>query len=147
MPKETNVQGWMDVIGSVRAHITGLTLKRIKGKNCTAKAKTAKTGMTKMLQPLDVAVNRSYKAILRRTWESWMTEGNHSDTATRHMRHATFSEVTKWMRDAWRAVSEATETAGFRKAGLLASAAPDHDDESSSDSRRRSPSVAAARAR
>ncbi|KAH7961807.1 hypothetical protein HPB52_012240 [Rhipicephalus sanguineus] len=81
---------------------------------------------------IGIAMNRSFKAILGRTWESWMTEGDHSYTETGRMRCASFSEVAKWVRDAWCAVLEATVTANFRKAGRLASAMPDLDDESSS---------------
>lgn len=114
----------------MRAHITELTLKRIKAKNCTAAVIPG--GMTKMLQPLDISVNRSFKAILRRLWESWMSDGEHSYTATGRMRRASFCEVAKWVREAWCAVSQATVIAGFRKAGLLASSAPDLDDDSSS---------------
>lgn len=156
---ETNVKGWMDeemmgkwlekcfskrpdgffhakkgllVLDSMRAHITELTLKRIKAKNCTAAVIPG--GMTKMLQPLDISVNRSFKAILRRLWESWMSDGEHSYTATGRMRRASFCEVAKWVREAWCAVSQATVTAGFRKAGLLASSAPGLDDDDSSSS-------------
>lgn len=120
---------------STRAHITELSFKRIRAKNCTAAVIPG--WMTKILQPLDIAVNRSFKAIVRRLWELWMTEGDNSYTATGRMRRASFSEVAKWVRDAWCAVSEATVTAGFRKAGLLASAPgqPELDESSgSSDS-------------
>ncbi|KAH9377493.1 hypothetical protein HPB48_006246 [Haemaphysalis longicornis] len=60
------------------------------------------------------------------------------------MRHAWFSEVAKWVRDAWCGVSEATVTAGFRKAGLLASAPgqPELDESSgSSDSEEEAPAT------
>lgn len=63
-----------------------------------------------------------------------MTEGDHSYTATGRMRRASFSEVAKWVRDAWCAVSQATVTAGFRKAGLLASAPGQIELDESSDS-------------
>lgn len=151
---KTNEKGWMDeqmmgvwletcfskrpdgffharkgllVMDSMRAHMTDLTLRQIKTMNCTPTIIPG--GMTKILQPLDISVNRSFKAVLRRIWEAWMTEGEHSYTATGRMRRASFSEVAKWVHEAWSAVSAATITAGFRKAGLLASAPPQHDDD------------------
>ncbi|KAL1470208.1 hypothetical protein MTO96_040572 [Rhipicephalus appendiculatus] len=121
------------VMDSMRAHITDATLKRVKAVNCTPTVIPG--GMTKLLQPLDISVNRSFKAVLRHLWESWMTDGDHSFTATGRMRHATFGEVAKWVDEAWDTVSASTITAGFQKAGLVASApAGDYDSSASSDS-------------
>lgn len=86
---ETNKKGWMDeemmavwlqkcfarrpdgffrvkrcilVMDSMRAHITDSSLKKIKATNCTPVVIPG--GMTKMVQPLDIAVNRSFKCVL-----------------------------------------------------------------------------------
>lgn len=141
---QCNVKGWMDVemmglwlekcfsrrpdaffhtkkgllvMDSMRAHMTDLIKTKIKSKNCIPVIIPG--GMTKMLQPLDIAVNRSFKAILRRLWETWMTDGDHSFTKTGRMRHASLSEVAEWVNEAWNSVSVKTVTAGFKKAGLI----------------------------
>lgn len=56
-----------------------------------------------------------------------MTEGEHSYTATGRMSRASFSisKIAKWVRNAWCAESDNTVIAGLRKAGLLASSAPE----------------------
>ena len=76
-------------------------------------------GMTKLLQPLDISVNRSFKAVLRNIWESWMTDGKHSFTATGRMRCAKFGEVAEWVATAWKAVTVRTIVAGFEKAKII----------------------------
>ncbi|KAL1437291.1 hypothetical protein MTO96_001357 [Rhipicephalus appendiculatus] len=43
----------------MRAHITDSSLKKIKAANCTPVVIPG--GMTKMVQPLDIAINRSFK--------------------------------------------------------------------------------------
>lgn len=62
-----------------------------------------------MLQPLDISVNRSFKAVLRRLWESWMSEGEHNFTKMGRMRRAEFGEVAKWVSEAWDSISEKSD--------------------------------------
>lgn len=104
------------VMDSMRAHITDIIKKKISSKNCTPVIIPG--GMTKMLQPLDISVNRSFKAVLRRLWETWMSEGEHSFTKTGRMRRTDYGEVAKWVSEAWNSVSEKTIVSGFQKAGL-----------------------------
>jgi len=80
-----------------------------------------------MLQPLDIAVNRSFKAALRRLWEQWMTDGQHSFTTTGRMRHATFKDVSTWIVEAWESITVATIQAGFKKACLISQDTDDSD--------------------
>lgn len=61
-------------------------------------------GLTKLLQPLDISVNRCFKAELRLIWEDWMNNGDKSFTATGRMRRASYPTVVQWVKDAWNAV-------------------------------------------
>lgn len=88
---------------STREHITGLIKQRIRSRNC---------------MPPDISVDRSFKAVLWRLWESWMTEGEHSFKAGQ-VRHASFGEVARWVTGAWTSVSVKAIVAGFKKAGLI----------------------------
>uniref|UniRef100_K7FV89 HTH CENPB-type domain-containing protein n=1 Tax=Pelodiscus sinensis TaxID=13735 RepID=K7FV89_PELSI len=56
-------------------------------------------GMTKMLQPLDVTVNKTMKDALRRKWNTWLLEGELTFTTGGHMRTPTLQDVTQWIVD------------------------------------------------
>ena len=105
------------VLDSMRAHITDSVKAAIKKTNSIPAVIPG--GTTKYLQPLDISVNRAFKAALRVEWETWMTSGEKSFTKTGRMRKASFSDVCQWILTAWSAVKESTITNGFRKAGLL----------------------------
>lgn len=105
------------VLDSMRAHITDSVKDAIKKTNSIPTVIPG--GTTKYLQPLDISVNRAFKAALRIEWETWMTSGEKSFTKTGRMRKASFSDVCQWILTAWRAVKKSTITNGFRKAGLL----------------------------
>lgn len=105
------------VLDSMRAHITDSVKEAIRSTNSIPAVIPG--GTTKYLQPLDISVNRAFKAALRMEWEMWMTSGEKSFTKTGRMRRATYAQVCHWILTAWSKVKTSTVTNGFRKAGLL----------------------------
>lgn len=76
-------------------------------------------GLTKKLQPLDLAINRSFKSKLRQMWEKWMIEGFHTFTKGGKMKRASYEEIACWVNDAWNDVSPDTIKNGFLKVLFL----------------------------
>lgn len=62
-------------------------------------------GLTGMLQPLDVSVNRPFKVEFRRCYVEWMATANHAKTPTGWLKRATLATVAEWILTAWNAVS------------------------------------------
>ena len=76
-------------------------------------------GLTKILQPLDVLVNRSSKAKLRKAWEEWMISGNHTYTKTGRQRRDDYVTIIEWILEAWNTIPTSTTINGFIKAGII----------------------------
>ncbi|KAK7088131.1 hypothetical protein V1264_022083 [Littorina saxatilis] len=153
---KVNVKGWMDetmmhnwlaecftkrpggffrraktllVMDSMRAHITVGVKQAVKSAN--ALLAVIPGGTTKFLQPLDISVNRSFKASLCKLWERWMTEGEHSFTKTGRMRRASLAEVASWVVQAWEEVPIRVIIKAFQKAEIVADDSADLDSPSS----------------
>jgi hypothetical protein len=107
----------MLVMDSMRAHITDAVKEAIKKNN--AIPAIIPGGLTKHLQPLDIAMNKPFKTGLRTEWERWMSEGEKSFIKTGRLRRASFAEVCQWILTVWEKVKPSAITNGFRKAGIL----------------------------
>lgn len=105
------------VMDSMRAHITDMSKNRIINSNTIPAIIPG--GMTKILQPLDISVNRSFKSYIRDLWEQWMINGDHSFTKTDRMRRASYLEVVNWVDRAWKSVPSNIIISGFKKAKLI----------------------------
>jgi len=75
-------------------------------------------GLTSTLQPLDLTVNRSFKAAVRRLWHAWMQRGDAALTSHNNARQPGLDQVVEWVKTAWDEVSADIIANGFRKAGL-----------------------------
>ena len=118
------------IYDSMRAHFTDVVKKQVKKTNSVLAVIPG--GLTKELQPLDIGVNRAFKARLRAAWERWMTEGEHTFAKTGRQRRVTYATICQWIVDAWAAMSVTTVVRAFRKAGIITEL-PDNSSDSDSD--------------
>jgi transposase-like protein len=105
------------VLDSMRAHL--LESVKVAAKKASATLAVIPGGLTKVLQPLDLTVNKSFKGHVRNQWESWMAKENHEYTKGGKMKRASYEEVAKWVSQAWAKVSTQTVESGFSQAGII----------------------------
>ena len=87
--------------------------------NKHAKIAVIPGGMTKLLQPLDISVNKSFKSRIRLNWEKWMNQDKKEFTKSGRRKRATYAEVCKWVIDSWNYITSDTIRNGFKKPGLI----------------------------
>ena len=75
-------------------------------------------GMTSILQPLDVSVNKPMKVMLQRRWNEWYAEGEHTFTPSGSMRKPTLEDVCNWVNDAWEELDPNIIVRAFKKCSI-----------------------------
>lgn len=85
-------------------------------------------GLTSVLQPLDVCINRPFKTEFRRCYSEWMAGGHHEKTPTGRLKRASLQQVCAWILSAWRAVSLETVAKSFKVTGISNSMDGTEDD-------------------
>lgn len=101
------------ILDSAPGHKKDTTLDKFKKMKTTIAMIPG--GLTKKLQPLDISVNKSFKAYLRRQWEDWMVDGFHEFTKSGHIKRASYDTVCNWISNAWTLVPTTAIINGFRK--------------------------------
>ena len=86
-------------------------------------------GLTSIVQPLDVCVNKPFKDNFRKFYNKWMTSGNHSYTPAEKMRRPSLQLIVEWIEKSWDAIKVDTVTHSFKKCGISNSLDGDEDDE------------------
>lgn len=120
------------ILDSMRAHL--LESVKEKCKKMSTTLAVIPGGLTKVLQPLDLVVNRIFKNSMRKQWEDWMQNGLHSFTKSGHMRRATYVEIVQWVSEAWKMVKDDNIISSFRAAQLIAGRSDISSSESSDSS-------------
>jgi len=99
-----------------RAHITDDVKAAVKSRNtdlCVIPG-----GLTSMLQPLDVCLNKPFKDRLRQTWTAWMTSGSAKTTKGGNLQKPDITVVCQWVVDAWESIPSEMIAKSFLKCGI-----------------------------
>ena len=75
-------------------------------------------GLTSVIQPLDVCLNKPFKDRLREKWSLWMLEGEKSFTPAGNMRAAPLDIICKWVLDSWNDWDVEMIQDSFKKCGI-----------------------------
>lgn len=75
-------------------------------------------GMTSMLQPLDVCLNKPFKAHVKRLYAEWMADGLYALTPTGRVRRPDIALLCQWIVDAWGAIPADMVRKSFKKCAI-----------------------------
>ena len=89
------------VLDSFSAHKTEVVKKRFHEKtNITI----ILGGLTSKLQPLDVSLNKPFKAKVRNQYNHWMSEAIKEYTPSGKIKRPSYSLVATWIKESWEAL-------------------------------------------
>jgi len=72
-------------------------------------------GMTSVLQPMDISINKPFKDKLRQQYLTWIADPACELTETGKIKREAPSEVTRWVSAAWKASPESIIVRSFKK--------------------------------
>lgn len=98
---------------SFRAHITSDVVE--KAEKLKTSVAVIPGGLTSILQPLDVSINKAFKHRLRAKWIEWMQEPNKALTKKGNLRKADIVTITRWVKEAWSSIPESMIVKAFKK--------------------------------
>ena len=101
---------------SFSAHLTD-TVKQQLRENKTATA-VIPGGLTSLVQPLDVCLNKPFKDRLWEKWMTWMMSGEKTFTPGGQLRAASLVTVCQWVKESWQELSKEMVEHSFKKCGI-----------------------------
>ncbi|GFS57486.1 pogo transposable element with KRAB domain [Trichonephila clavipes] len=99
-----------------RSHLTDNMKKLLT--ECNTNITVIPGGLTSLVQPLVVCINKSFKQNLKRQWNTWMLEGEKSFTKGSQMRHANLEIVCEWIIKAWNEIKPDLIQKSFKKCSI-----------------------------
>lgn len=104
------------VVDSFRGHLVDSV--RAKLKELRTDLAVIPGGLTSMLQPLDVSLNKPFKDNVRRLYSEWMAEGDHAMTPGGKIKKPSVEILCSWVIEAWSMISPEIIVRSFKKTGI-----------------------------
>ena len=75
-------------------------------------------GLTSVLQPLDICLNKPFKEKMRQKWNEWITSGAGKTTNAGNLSKPDLNVVVSWVREAWDEIPCDIAKKSFLKCGI-----------------------------
>uniref|UniRef100_A0A023GJZ4 Putative tigger transposase n=1 Tax=Amblyomma triste TaxID=251400 RepID=A0A023GJZ4_AMBTT len=104
------------VLDSFRGHLVDSV--RAKLKELRTDIAVIPGGLTSLLQPLDVSLNKPFKDNVRRLYAEWMAMGQHDLTPSGKIRRPSVEMLCSWITEAWSSIPDEVVAKSFKKTGI-----------------------------
>ncbi|GBC49157.1 pogo transposable element with KRAB domain [Rhizophagus irregularis DAOM 181602=DAOM 197198] len=105
------------VLDSFRGHIVSSVKNQLVEKNTNIAVIPG--DCTSKLQPLDVAINKSFKVKVKERYNDWMSFTIHALTPARRIKRPSYSTVATWVKELWDDVDKDLIRRSFKCCGVL----------------------------
>ena len=109
-----------------KAHVTEKSKDHVKRTNTDLAVMPG--GLTSVVQPLDVCLNKPFKDLIRQYWIAWITDGEKTFTKGGNMRAPPLDLLCEWVVCAWAAIDAKIVENSFLKCGISNSLDGEEDD-------------------
>lgn len=126
-PKRKNNSRRLLVWDSCRVHLTDAVKKELRKRNIDAAVIPG--GMTPVLQPLDVGINKPLKDSMKQFWNEWMISGKAELTKGGKRRPPSKELLVDWLHKSWDNLDPMIIVRSFLKTGIANAMDGTEDDE------------------